>query len=83
MKYWRLRSVTVGVGCLRSTCKTGDTSVLDAYSVPVGVGCLPNGNFPDVELLRLKEGLEKLKHTDAYENYGTPFTLGVWEKLLA
>lgn len=37
------------------------------------------GNFPDGELQRLKDGLEKLKHTEAYEDYGVPFALDVWE----
>ena len=44
------------------------------------IDAIKNGKFPDAELLRLKEGLEKLKHTEAYEGYGTPFALGVWEK---
>ena len=44
------------------------------------IDAIKNGKFPDAELQRLKEGLEKLKHTEAYEGYGTPFALGVWEK---
>ena len=41
---------------------------------------IKNGNFPNAELQRLKDGLEKLKHTEAYEDYGSPFVLDVWEK---
>lgn len=37
-------------------------------------------NFPDEELQRLKEGVEKLMQTEAYEDYGAPFALNVWEK---
>lgn len=44
------------------------------------IDAIKNGKLPDAELLRLKEGLEKLKHTEAYEGYGVPFALGVWEK---
>ena len=41
---------------------------------------IKNGNFPNAELQRLKDGLEKLKHTEAYEDYGVPYVLDVWEK---
>ena len=41
------------------------------------IDAIKNGKLPDAELLRLKEGLEKLKHTEAYEDYGVPFALGV------
>lgn len=41
---------------------------------------IKSGNFPDEELQRLKDGMEKLEQTEAYEDYGTPFTLGVWRK---
>ena len=44
---------------------------------------IKNENFPDEELQRLKDGLEKLKHTEAYEDYGAPFALYMWEKFLA
>ena len=44
------------------------------------VSSIKNGNFSDVELQRLKDGLEKLKHTEAYEDYGVPYALNVWEK---
>lgn len=37
-------------------------------------------NFPAAELLWLKDGLEKLKHTEAYVDYGFPFALDLWEK---
>ncbi len=36
--------------------------------------------FPDAEKLRLKDGLEKLMQTEAYEDYGAPFALDLWEK---
>ena len=41
---------------------------------------IKNGNFPAAELQRLKGGLEKLKHTEAYEDYGVPYVLDVWKK---
>ncbi len=41
---------------------------------------IKNVNFPAAELQRLKDGLEKLKHTEAYEDYGVPYVLDVWEK---
>ena len=44
------------------------------------ISSIKNGNFSDVELQRLKDGLEKLKHTEAYEDYGVPYALNVWEK---
>ena len=44
------------------------------------ISSVKSGNFPAVELQRLKDGLEKLKHTEAYEDYGVPFALDVWEK---
>ena len=44
------------------------------------IDVIKSGNFPDGELQRLKDGLEKLKHTEAYEDYGVPFALDVWEK---
>ena len=44
------------------------------------ISFIKNGNFPNVELQRLKDGLEKLKHTEAYEDYGAPYALDVWEK---
>ena len=28
----------------------------------------------------MKDGLEKLKHTEAYEDYGVPYALNIWEK---
>lgn len=36
--------------------------------------------FPDAEKLRLKDGLKKLMQTEAYEDYGAPFALDLWEK---
>lgn len=47
------------------------------------ISFIKNGNFPNVELQRLRDGLEKLKHTEAYEDYGVPYALDVWEKFLA
>ena len=41
---------------------------------------IKSGNFPGAELQRLQDGLEKLKRTEAYEDYGVPFALNVWEK---
>lgn len=41
---------------------------------------IKNGNFTNKELPRLKEGLEKLVQTEAYEDYGAPFALDVWKK---
>lgn len=41
------------------------------------INAVNRGNFPAAELLRLKDGLEKLKHTEAYKDYGAPFALGV------
>ena len=47
------------------------------------VDAIKSGNFPDEELQRLKDGLEKLKYTEAYEDYGVPYALDVWERFLA
>ena len=44
------------------------------------INAVNRGNFPATELLRLKEELEKLKHTEAYEDYGVPYALDAWEK---
>ena len=41
------------------------------------INAIESGIFPDAELQRLKEGLEKLKHTEAYEDYGVPYVLGM------
>ena len=41
------------------------------------INAVNRGNFPAAELLRLKDGLEKLKHTEAYKDYGAPFAPGV------
>lgn len=46
------------------------------------IDAIKNGNFPAEELQRLKDGLEKLKHTEAYDDYGVPYALDVWEKFL-
>ena len=47
------------------------------------ISSIKNGDFPAAELQRLKDGMEKLKHTEAYEDYGVPFALNIWEKSLA
>ena len=44
------------------------------------IDTIKSGKFPAAELKRLKDGLEKLKHTEAYEDYGVPYALNVWEK---
>lgn len=44
------------------------------------INAIESGIFPDAELQRLKDGLEKLKHTEAYEDYGVPYALNIWEK---
>lgn len=46
------------------------------------INAIESGIFPDAELQRLKDGLEKLKHTEAYEDYGVPYALDVWEKFI-
>ena len=44
------------------------------------IDSIKGGNFPNREMQRLKEGLEKLRHTEAYEDYGVPYALNIWEK---
>ena len=44
------------------------------------INSVKSGNFPAAELQRLKEGMKKLKHTEAYEDYGVPYALNIWEK---
>ena len=44
------------------------------------IDSIKSGNFPAAELQRLKDGLEKLKHTEAYKDYSVPYVLDVWEK---
>ncbi|WP_241148574.1 hypothetical protein [Bacteroides sp. An269] len=44
------------------------------------IDSIKSGNFPAAELQRLKDELEKLKHTEAYEDYGVPFALNIWGK---
>ena len=44
------------------------------------ISSIKSGNFPAAELQRLKDGLEKLKHTEAYKDYSVPYVLDVWEK---
>ena len=45
------------------------------------INAIESGIFPDAELQRLKDGLEKLKHTEAYEDYGVLYALNIWRKL--
>lgn len=47
------------------------------------ISSIKNEKFPDVEIQRLKEGMEKLKSTEAYEDYGVPYALYMWEKFLS
>ena len=44
------------------------------------IAAIKSGIFPDEELQRLKDGMEKLEQTDAYGDYGSPFALDLWEK---
>lgn len=43
------------------------------------INAIKSGNLPAEEFHRLKDRLEKLKHTEAYEDYGVPYALNVWE----
>ena len=43
----------------------------------VVIDAIKGGKFPDEELQRLKDGLEKLMHTEAYEDYGVPYDLNM------
>ena len=63
---WKTSITTISM-----TCTVMMEAVIDA---------IKGGNFPDVELQHLKDGLDKLKHTEAYEDYGTPYALNIWEK---
>lgn len=42
------------------------------------ISSIKDGKFPEEELQRLKDGLEKLKPTEAYEDYGEPYALNIW-----
>lgn len=44
------------------------------------ISSIKSGKFPAAELQRLKDGMEKLKHTEAYEDYGVPYALNIWKK---
>lgn len=44
------------------------------------INAIKSENLPAEELQRLKDGLEELKHTEAYEDYSTPYALHLWEK---
>lgn len=43
------------------------------------ISAVQSGNFPAEELQQLKNGLEKLKLTEAYKDYGAPYALYMWE----
>lgn len=47
------------------------------------INAIKSGNFPDEELQQLKKGMEKLKHTEAFEDYGVPYALDIWMKFLS
>ena len=42
------------------------------------IATIKSGIFPDEEFQRLKDGIEKLKQTESYKDYGVPFALGMW-----
>ena len=44
------------------------------------IDAIKNGKLPEEELQRLREGLEKLKQTEAYRDFGAPYALYVWEE---
>ena len=44
------------------------------------ISAVQSGNFPAEELQQLKNGLEKLKQTEAYKDYRAPYALYMWEK---
>ena len=44
------------------------------------ISSIQSGDFPAAELQRLKGGLEKLRHTEAYEDYDVSYALNLWEK---
>lgn len=46
------------------------------------IAAIKSGNFPDEELQRMKDGIEKLEQTKACEDYGVPYALNVWGKFL-
>lgn len=41
------------------------------------IDTIKSGKFPAEELQRLKNGLENLKDTEAYDDYGVPYTLNI------
>ena len=44
------------------------------------ISAIKSRNLPAEDLQRLRDDLEKLKHTEAYEDYGVPYALNIWEK---
>ena len=44
------------------------------------IDAIRSGHFPTEEVQRLKDGMEKLKYTEAYEEYGVPFAIGERER---
>ena len=45
------------------------------------ISAIKSGKLPEEELKRLKEGLKKLKLTEAYKEDGAPHALHEWEKV--
>ncbi|OUO81850.1 hypothetical protein B5F71_05380 [Bacteroides sp. An269] len=45
------------------------------------INAIKSGNFPAAELQQLKDGMEKLAQTEAYEDYGVLCALNIWRKL--
>ena len=45
------------------------------------INAIKSGNFPAAELQQLKDGMEKLAQTEAYEDYGVLYALNIWRKL--
>lgn len=44
------------------------------------IDAIKSGNFPVEKLQRLRNGLERLKRSEAYKDYGAPYALYMWEK---
>lgn len=42
---------------------------------------ISSGTFPNTTLTKLKDGMERLEKTEAWEEYGVPYALYVWQKL--
>lgn len=44
------------------------------------INAIKSGSLPAEDLQRLSDGLEKLKHTEAFDDYGVPYALNMWKK---